>query len=94
MGMANPVSIVQAIIDLALKIKKEVETFRHNRDDCRKIGELVATVRAVAEGLRKSVEEEDGGALVGGALKALKQALERAWDLVVACQRKNSALLI
>jgi hypothetical protein len=38
------------------------------------------------------VEEEDGGALVGGALKALKQALERAWDLVVACQRKNAVL--
>ncbi|CAD6338182.1 unnamed protein product [Miscanthus lutarioriparius] len=93
--MANPVSIVQPIIDLALKIKEAVETFRHNREDCRKIGELVATVRAVAESLRKSMEEEeDGGvgALVGGALKALKQALERAWDFVVACQRKNAVL--
>lgn len=58
--MANPVSIVQAIIDLALKIKKEAETFRHNREDCRKIGELVATVRAVAEA-REPAEEHGGG---------------------------------
>ena len=89
--MANPVSIVQAIIDLALKIKKAVVTVRYNREDCGRVGELVATVRRVAEGLRKTMQE-DGGALVGGALDSLKQALQRAWGLVAYCQRENAML--
>ena len=90
--MANPVSIVQAIIDLALKIKKAVETVRYNREDCGRVGELVATVRRVAEGLRKSMQEDGGGALVGGALDSLKQALQRSWGLVAYCQRENAML--
>ncbi|KAG2551347.1 hypothetical protein PVAP13_9KG178600 [Panicum virgatum] len=93
--MANPVSIVQAIIDLALKIKKAVETVRYNREDCGRVGELVATVRRVAEGLRKSMQEDGsggGGAVVGGALDSLKQALQRAWGLVASCQRENAML--
>ena len=56
--MADPVSIVQAVIDLALKIKKAMETVRYNREDCGRIGELVATVRRVAEGLRKTMQED------------------------------------
>ena len=54
----------------------------------------MATVRRVAEGLRKTMQEDGGGggALVGGALDSLKQALQRAWGLVAYCQRENAML--
>ncbi|CAO2152538.1 unnamed protein product [Urochloa humidicola] len=86
--MASPLSIVQLIIEIAIKIKNVVENVGHNQDDCRRIGELMSTVHAVAEGLKRTPRIMEDGAL-SVALKGLKLALDRAWNLVAAFQKKN-----
>lgn len=87
--MVDPVSILQHIFSFAVKIKETVGTFRHNEEDCRRIVVLVTTVSAVVEGLKRTPEILEDHAM-GYAFKALEEALERSWNLVLACQEKSS----
>ncbi|KAJ1276680.1 hypothetical protein BS78_05G233100 [Paspalum vaginatum] len=87
--MADLFSIIISIIKLAVNVKKAVDTVGSNREECRRIRRLVATVRTVVEGMMKRTPKamEDEGMVQ--SLRGLEDALERSLELVVACQKMN-----
>ncbi|CAL4978919.1 unnamed protein product [Urochloa decumbens] len=80
---------VGKIIEIAFKIKEAVKTVKHNEEECRNIERYVARVTAVIKCLDDDTMETMKGEAMRGALEDLAVSLERAFELVTECQRKD-----
>ncbi|RLM69665.1 proline-rich receptor-like protein kinase PERK2 isoform X2 [Panicum miliaceum] len=85
--MADPVVIVEKIIEIAITITDAMETVRENKKECRGIEKLVRRVSDLLSLLKES--EMMRHRAVGGPLKDLGDAVSRAHDVVAACQGRN-----
>ncbi|KAF8668155.1 hypothetical protein HU200_052447 [Digitaria exilis] len=85
--MADPVVIVEKIIEIAITITDAVETVRENKEECRGIQKLVRRVSDLLSLLKES--EMMKHRVVGGPLKDLGDAIKRAHEVVTACQGRN-----
>jgi hypothetical protein len=85
--MADPLSIVDNIIQLVLAIKKAVETVRENKDECDDIQRRVLRIKILLSLLRKS--EMMKHQAMSDALEDLGSALSRALEVVKSCQARN-----
>ncbi|XP_039823338.1 uncharacterized protein LOC120685459 isoform X5 [Panicum virgatum] len=85
--MADPLSIVDNIIQLVLAIKKAVETVRENKDECVDIQRRVLRIKILLSLLKKS--EMMKHQAMSDALEDLGNALYRALEVVKACQARN-----
>ncbi|TVU05265.1 hypothetical protein EJB05_48423, partial [Eragrostis curvula] len=77
---------VEKIFKLALKIKEAVKTVRQNEQECRDIERCVARASAL---LRRLHETTAMDAATRDTLEDLAESLERALELVAACQRRR-----
>lgn len=87
--MADPVASVEKIVRIGLKIKQAVDTVRKNEEVCREITKRVLRFNDILSQLQRTGMLDDNPAL-GGALEDLEEALERALELVMACQERSS----
>ncbi|CAL4982813.1 unnamed protein product [Urochloa decumbens] len=91
MADPDPVVIVEKIIRIAIRIANAVETVRENKEECREIEKLVRRVSDVLSLLKES--EMMRHLVVIRALEDLVDAIERALDVVTACQGRNMMCL-
>ncbi|KAJ1256630.1 hypothetical protein BS78_K343300 [Paspalum vaginatum] len=85
--MADPVATVEKIVKIGLAIKDAVDTVRHNEEDCNEIRRRVLRFSAILSQLQQTGMMNDSPAL-SGALEDLEETLERALELVTACQER------
>ena len=85
--MADPLSIVDNIIQLVLAIKEAVEMVRENKDECVDIQRRVLRIKILLSLLKKS--EMMKHQAMSEALEDLGNALSRALEVVKACQARN-----
>uniref|UniRef100_A0A0E0RFK7 Mixed lineage kinase domain-containing protein n=1 Tax=Oryza rufipogon TaxID=4529 RepID=A0A0E0RFK7_ORYRU len=90
--MADPVSSVKHITEIALKIKHAVETVQRNKEDCLKIRRRVMRVSDILSLLHETQNILSSPA-VRAALEDLAETLHHAHTLVVSCQEKNVVCL-
>lgn len=79
--MADLLSFLKTILEAGFKIKRALEKADHNADDCRRIGELLQTLSAIANA--KYLEDS--------TTKGLEEALQCASEIVKKCERKTLA---
>ena len=88
--MADPVAtVVEKIVKIGLKIKEAVNRVRHNEEDCREITRRVLRFSAILLQLQQTGTVADSPALAG-ALEDLEETLQRALELVTACQERTT----
>jgi len=87
--MADPVATVEKIVKIGLKIKEAVDRVRHNEEDCREITRRVLRFSAILAQLQQTGTVADSPALAG-ALEDLEETLQRALELVTACQERTT----
>ncbi|CAL4990454.1 unnamed protein product [Urochloa decumbens] len=80
---------VGKIVEIAFKIKEAVKTVKHNEEECRDMERYVSRVTAVIKCLDDDTMETMKGEAMRGALEDLAVSLERAFELVTECQRKD-----
>ncbi|KAG2563998.1 uncharacterized protein LOC120645958 [Panicum virgatum] len=85
--MADPLSIVDNIIQLVLAIKEAVEMVRENKDECVDIQRRVLRIKILLSLLKKS--EMMKHQAMSEALEDLGNALSRALEVVKACHARN-----
>ncbi|CAL4978931.1 unnamed protein product [Urochloa decumbens] len=85
--MADPLAIVDHIIQLVLAIKTAVETVRENKEECSDIQRRVFRIKVLLSILKKS--EMMKHQAMSDALEDLGNALSRALDVVKACQARS-----
>ncbi|BAT16534.1 Os12g0248400 [Oryza sativa Japonica Group] len=90
--MADPVSSVKHITEMALKIKHAVETVQRNKEDCIQIRRRVMRVSDVLT-LLQETENMQSNPAIRAALEDLADTLHHAHTLVVSCQEKNIVCL-
>uniref|UniRef100_A0A0E0BQX5 Protein kinase domain-containing protein n=1 Tax=Oryza glumipatula TaxID=40148 RepID=A0A0E0BQX5_9ORYZ len=90
--MADPVSSVKHITEMALKIKHAVETVQRNKEDCIQIRRRVMRVSDVLM-LLQETENMLSNPAIRAALEDLADTLHDAHTLVVSCQEKNVVCL-
>ncbi|KAL6653681.1 hypothetical protein ACP70R_008605 [Stipagrostis hirtigluma subsp. patula] len=78
---------VEKIFRLALKIKEAVKTVRQNEKECRDIERCVARASALLRRLQETTAAAMDEAM-RDTLEDLAESLERALELVAACQRR------
>jgi hypothetical protein len=79
---------VKDIVKLALMIKEAADTVRQNKDVCKEIGKRAERVSDILAELQEM--DETKHAAMTTPLKDLKEALERAMDLVKVCREKRT----
>ena len=87
--MADPVATVEKIVKIGLKIKEAVNRVRHNEEDCREITRRVLRFSAILSQLQQTGTVADSPAMAG-ALEDLEETLQRALELVTACQERTT----
>ncbi|KAG2559218.1 hypothetical protein PVAP13_8NG304020 [Panicum virgatum] len=87
-SMADPVATVERIVKIGLKIKEAVDKARHNEEDCREITRQVLMFSAILSQLQQTGTVADSPAMA--ALEALEETLQRALELVTACQERTT----
>jgi hypothetical protein len=87
--MADPVATVEKIVKIGLKIKEAVDKARHNEEDCREITRRVLRFSAILSQLQQTGTVADSPAMAG-ALEDLEETLQRALELVTACQERST----
>jgi hypothetical protein len=87
--MADPVATVEKIVKIGLKIKEAVDKARHNEEDCREITRRVLRFSAILSQLQQTGTVADSPAMAG-ALEDLEETLQRALELVTACQQRST----
>jgi L1 cell adhesion molecule like protein len=85
---ADLLGTVAKIVELALSIKKAVETVRHNEQECRVIEKRVGRVSRIVGGFKEEVTAATNGKL-SADLEDLVEALDGALKLVTECQRRR-----
>lgn len=93
--MADPVSSLKHITQIALTIKEAVDTVRRNKEDCVQIRRRVARVGDVLSWLQETGNVTTcSNRAMGDALEDLSETLRHAHALVVSCQEKNTVCLL
>jgi len=90
--MADPVATVERIVKIGLKIKEAVDKARHNEEDCREITRQVLMFSAILSQLQQTGTVADSPAMAG-ALEDLEETLQRALELVTACQERATTTI-
>ncbi|KAJ1256628.1 hypothetical protein BS78_K343200 [Paspalum vaginatum] len=93
--MADPVATVEKIVKLGLAIKQAVDTVRKNEEVCREITKRVLRFSDIlSQSQLQQTGMLDANPAMAGALEDLEETLERALELVTACQgsRRRSAI--
>ena len=90
--MADPVATVERIVMIGLKIKEAVDWVRHNEEDCREITRRVLRFSAILSQLQQTGTVADSPAMAG-ALEDLEETLQRALELVTACQERTTTTI-
>ncbi|CAL4990425.1 unnamed protein product [Urochloa decumbens] len=85
--MADPLAVVDHIIQLVLAIKTAVETVRENKEECSDIQRRVFRIKVLLSILKKS--EMMKHQAMSDALEDLGNALSCALDVVKACQARS-----
>uniref|UniRef100_A0A0E0BQY1 Mixed lineage kinase domain-containing protein n=1 Tax=Oryza glumipatula TaxID=40148 RepID=A0A0E0BQY1_9ORYZ len=92
--MADPLSILKHITQIALTIKEAVDTVHRNEKDCDQIKRRVARVRDVLSWLQETGNiTSSSNPAMSAALEDLADTLHHANTLVVSCQEKNVVCL-
>uniref|UniRef100_A0A0E0FAW0 Protein kinase domain-containing protein n=1 Tax=Oryza meridionalis TaxID=40149 RepID=A0A0E0FAW0_9ORYZ len=91
--MADPVSSLKHITQMALKIKEAVDTVRRNKEDCLQIRRRVVRVSDILSQLQETGNIMSNPAM-SAALEDLSETLRHAHTLVVSCQEKNVVCLL
>ncbi|OQU83966.1 putative receptor-like protein kinase At4g00960 isoform X2 [Sorghum bicolor] len=86
--MADPVGSLERIIKVGLRIKAAVDTVRRNAVVCQEIRRRVLRFSAVLSQLQQTGAMDDSPAM-GVALYELEETLQRALELVTACQDQD-----
>ncbi|WVZ49908.1 hypothetical protein U9M48_001227 [Paspalum notatum var. saurae] len=89
--MADPVASVEKIVKLGLAIKQAVDRARKNEEVCREITKRVLRFSEILSQLQETGMLVDNPAMAG-ALEDLEETLERALELVTACQGRTSTI--
>lgn len=86
--MADPFSLIMEIVGFGRTIKSALEKASHNAEDCRRIGDLLDRLSAIAKHLQGSpkIMEDD---LMRDTVKGLGKALQLASNLVAKCKGKG-----
>nr|CAB3490532.1 unnamed protein product [Digitaria exilis] len=87
--MADPVAGVEKIVKLGLAIKEAVDTVRHNEEECNEIRRRVLRFSDILSQLQQTGMMNDSPAM-SGALEDLEESLQRALQLVMACQERGT----
>jgi hypothetical protein len=82
--MADPLSILEKIVKLALKIKEAADTVRQSREECQQIRTRAVRVSSLLSRLPETGMTADPA--MCDALEDLEESLRRAHTLVAACQ--------
>ena len=90
--MADPVATVEKIVKIGLKIKDAVDKARHNGDECREIRKWVLRFSEILSQLQQTGTVADSPAMAG-ALEDLEETLQRALELVTACQERATTTI-
>lgn len=77
--MADLLSFLKTILEAGFSIMSALEKAGHNADDCRRIGQLLQTLSAIASA--KYLQDN--------TTKGLKETLQRASEIVKTCNRKT-----
>ncbi|XP_039822949.1 uncharacterized protein LOC120685196 [Panicum virgatum] len=85
----DPVATVEKIVKIGLKIKDAVDRARHIVEDCREIRKRVLRFSEILSQLQQTGTVADSPAMAG-ALEDLEETLQRALELVTACQERSS----
>ncbi|CAN6363671.1 unnamed protein product [Urochloa humidicola] len=89
--MADPLASVEKIVKIGLKIKEAVDTVRHNEEECQEIRKMALRFSAILSQLQQTGMMNNNPAM-SGALEDLEETLERALELVTACQGRRSTI--
>jgi len=87
--MADPVAIVDRIVKIGLKIKEAADKVHQNEEVCREIRKRVLRFSAILSRLQQQTGMADSDPAMSGALQDLEATLERALELVTACQDRS-----
>ncbi|XP_062197131.1 cysteine-rich receptor-like protein kinase 10 [Phragmites australis] len=87
--MADPVASVEKIVKLGLAIKKAADTVRRNEEECHEIRKRVLRFSAILSQLQQTGMMNNNPAM-SAALEDLEETLERALELVTACQERST----
>ncbi|XP_039842674.1 G-type lectin S-receptor-like serine/threonine-protein kinase At1g11330 isoform X3 [Panicum virgatum] len=87
--MADPVAIVDRIVKIRLKIKEAADKAHQNEEVCREIRKRVLRFSAILSRLQQQTGMADSDPAMSGALQDLEATLERALELVTACQDRS-----
>jgi len=87
--MADPVAGVEKIVRLGLAIKDAVDTVRHNENECREVRKRVLRFSAILSQLQQAGMMNDNPTM-SSALDDLGESLQRALELVTACQERST----
>ncbi|CAL5051376.1 unnamed protein product [Urochloa decumbens] len=88
--MADPVAIVERILKIGLKIKEAADMVHQNEEVCQEIRKRVLRFSAILSRLQQQTGMVDSDPAMGGALQDLEATLERALELVTACQERSA----
>ncbi|TVU23606.1 hypothetical protein EJB05_25981, partial [Eragrostis curvula] len=87
--MADPVVTVEKIIKIGLKIKEAVDKVRQNKEACLEIRKRVLRYSTMLSQLQQRGVLHNNPEM-SGALEDLAETLERALELVTACQERST----
>ncbi|OEL22676.1 hypothetical protein BAE44_0016305 [Dichanthelium oligosanthes] len=87
--MADPVASLERIFKIGLKIKEAVDTVHQNEEVCQEIRKRVLRFSAILSQLQQRTGMLDGNLAMSGALQDMEATLERALELVTACQERS-----
>ncbi|TVU04349.1 hypothetical protein EJB05_50083, partial [Eragrostis curvula] len=87
--MADPVVTVEKIIKIGLKIKEAVDKVRQNKEACLEIRKRVLRYSTMLSQLQQRGVLHNNPEM-SGALEDLAETLERALELVMACQERST----
>ncbi|KAG2559194.1 hypothetical protein PVAP13_8NG293500 [Panicum virgatum] len=87
--MTDPVATVERIVKIGLMIKDAMDRARHIEEDCREITRRVLRFSAILSQLQQTGTVADSPAMAG-ALEDLEETLQRALELVTACQERST----
>jgi len=88
-SMTDPVATVERIVKIGLMIKDAMDRARHIEEDCREITRRVLRFSAILSQLQQTETVADSPAMAG-ALEDLEETLQRALEMVTACQERST----
>ncbi|KAF7046763.1 hypothetical protein CFC21_055763 [Triticum aestivum] len=81
-------STIKEFVGFGLEIISALDKAEHNAEDCRRIRDLLLSLRAIAKQLQESPKIMEDN-LMRGTAEGLRKALQRASEFVAKCERKG-----